>query len=288
VEDFLHPDRIVVGVQTPRAEAILRELYAPVIGRRFQCPIHARCPEDGEVPFIVTDIKSAELIKHASNSLLAMKISYINAVANLCERTGADIRDVAYGIGLDRRIGRSFLDAGIGFGGSCFPKDLQAFVRIAEKHGYDFRLLREVTRINAERIGLAVDKIKQALWILKGKTIGVLGLAFKPNTDDLRRAPSLEIIRQLLAEGALVRAYDPQAMKKARLQLPEVTYCPDPYEAVRDADGLVLCTEWEEFNRLDLERLKKAMKRPFFLDGRNLFDKDVMKQIGFEYRGIGR
>jgi UDPglucose 6-dehydrogenase len=236
----------------------------------------------------VTDIKSAELIKHASNSFLATKISFINAIGDICEKTGANIKDVSYGIGLDRRIGKSFLEAGIGFGGFCFPKDLQAFIRIAEKCGYDFRLLKEVEKINIERISLVIQKLRETLWILKGKTIGVLGLAFKPNTDDIRFAPALEIIRQLLKEGASIRAYDPQAMKKAKVQLANVIYCSDPYEVAKEADGLVICTEWDEFKGLDFKKIKHLMKRPFVLDGRNIYDKDKMISLGLEYKGIGK
>lgn len=289
VEDFLHPDRIVIGVQNKRAEAILRELYKPIINREFNCPIHGNCQQSEEaVPFTVTDINSAELIKHASNSFLATKISFINAVANICERTGANIKDVAYGIGLDRRIGREFLEAGIGFGGFCFPKDLQAFIRIAEKCGYDFKLLKEVEKINVERITLVVEKIKETLWILKGKTIGIFGLAFKPNTDDIRFAPALEIIRQLLKEGVLVKAYDPKAMERVKVELPEVTYCSNPYEVAMEADGLIICTEWDEFKNINFEKIKNLMRRPFILDGRNIYDKAKMLSLGFEYISIGR
>jgi UDPglucose 6-dehydrogenase len=288
VEDFLHPDRIVIGTQNKRAENILRELYSPIINGNFNCPIHTNCgSKNGTVPFIVTDINSAELIKHASNSLLSTKISFINAVADICEKTGANIKDVAHGIGLDKRIGRNFLEAGIGFGGFCFPKDLQAFIRIAEKYGYEFRLLKEVERINEERITLVVEKVKGALWILKEKTIGVLGLAFKPNTDDIRFAPALEIIKRLLKEGAHVRAYDPKAMERAKEEIPGLVCCKDPYETVKDADAMVVCTEWEEFRKLDFERIKGLMRRRFILDGRNIYDKEKMLALGFEYIGIG-
>ena len=289
VEDFLHPDRIVIGVQSKKAKAILQELYNPIINRQFDCPVHTHCPPSGDnVPFIVTDIKSAELIKHASNSFLATKISFINAIADICEKTGANIKDVSYGIGLDKRIGRSFLEAGIGFGGFCFPKDLQAFIRIAEKCGYDFELLKEVEKINIGRISRVIEKIRGTLWILKGKTIGILGLAFKPNTDDIRFAPALEIIRQLLKEGVLVKAYDPKAIEKAKVELPEVTYCSNPYEVAMEADGLVICTEWDEFRNINFEKIKNLMKRPFILDGRNICNKDKMISLGFEYLGIGR
>ena len=289
VEDFLHPDRVVIGVQNQRAENILRQLYTPILHRQFNCPVHNDCATTGEtVSFIVTDIPSAELIKHASNSFLATKISFINAVADICEKTGANIKDVAYGIGLDKRIGKSFLEAGIGFGGFCFPKDLQAFIRISEKCGYDFKLLKETENINKQRIALTVEKIKGALWILKGKTIGILGLAFKPNTDDIRFAPALEIIKHLLNEGALIKAYDPKAMERTRKELPEIGYCSTPYEVAEQADGLVICTEWDEFRNLDFEKIKSLMKRPFILAGRNICDKNIMLSLGFDYRGIGR
>lgn len=288
VEDFLHPDRIVIGIQHQRAEKILRELYDPIIHRHFNCPIHGNCPTgEDTVPLIVTNINSAELIKHASNSFLATKISFINAVANICERTGANIRDVSYGIGLDKRIGKSFLEAGIGFGGFCFPKDLQAFIRISEKCGYNFALLKEVEKINEGRISLVIEKIKQTLWILKGKKIGILGLSFKANTDDIRFAPALEIIKQLLKDGAMVKAYDPKAMEKTKRELPEVIYCSNPYEAVKDADAMLICTEWDEFKNLNFEKIKSLIKRPFILDGRNIYDKDKMISLGFEYQGIG-
>ncbi len=288
VEDFLHPDRIVVGVGHPRAERLLRELYEPIVRRTFTCPIHSKCVDARSVPFLVTDITSAELIKHASNSFLATKISFINSVADLCELVGADIALVAEGMGLDRRIGRNFLNAGLGFGGFCFPKDLQAFVKIAEKCGYDFHLLQEVDRINQSRISQAIKKLKNELWILKEKVIGVWGLAFKPDTDDVRYSPAFAVIGRLMAEGAIVKAYDPKAMEKARQQLPSLICCRDPYEAASGADALVVATEWKEFAGLDLTRVKSLMRRPLMLDGRNLFDRQAMKAMGFEYLGMGR
>lgn len=288
VEDFLHPDRIVIGVSTRLAEQTLRDLYAPIVTGRFRCPIHSDCRQDREVPFLVTDIPSAELIKHASNSFLALKISFANAVADVCERAGGDILQVAKGVGLDKRIGRAFLNAGIGFGGSCFPKDVQAFVKIAEKSGYDFALLREVDRINQGRRELVLEKLRQTLWILRGKRIGLLGLAFKPNTDDVRESPALAIARRLLEEGAEVRGYDPQAGAKAAQTLPALTLCPDPQAVAQGADALVLCTEWPEFTTLDWSRLKAGMVRPLLLDGRNALDRDRLVSLGFEYIGIGR
>jgi UDPglucose 6-dehydrogenase len=288
VEDFLHPDRIVIGVSNPRAEQVLRELYAPIVEGRFRCPIHADCRQDRAVPFLVTNLASAELIKHASNSFLAMKISFANALADVCELAGADILQVAKGVGLDKRIGRAFLNAGIGFGGSCFPKDLKAFVKIAEKNGYDFSLLRDVDRINQGRREMVLEKLRRALWILRGKRVGLLGLAFKPNTDDIREAPALFIARRLLEEGAEVRGYDPQAATKVQKALPEITLCADPYAVAEQAEALVLCTEWPEFAALDWARLKAKMVRPLILDGRNALEPEKLMSLGFEYIGIGR
>ena len=288
VEDFLHPDRIVVGVSTPRAEQTLRALYAPIIEGRFRCPIHADCRQDRAVPFLATDIRSAELIKHASNSFLAMKISFANAVADVCELAGGDIVEVAKGVGLDRRIGRAFLNAGIGFGGSCFPKDLKAFVKIAEKSGYGFALLKEVDRINERRRENVIEKLKKALWILRGKRIGLLGLAFKPGTDDVREAPALALARRLMEEGAEVQGYDPKAAAKAKRVLAELIICADPYEVGTRAEAIVLCTEWAEFALLDWSRMKSRMVRPLIVDGRNTLDRDRLSALGFEYIGIGR
>jgi UDPglucose 6-dehydrogenase len=288
VDDFLHPDRIVIGVSTERSEALLRELYAPIIEGGFRCPIHADCRQDRAVPFLVTDLASAELIKHASNSFLAMKIAFANALAEVCQAAGADVLQVVKGVGLDRRIGRAFLNAGIGFGGSCFPKDLKAFVKIAEKNGYDFALLREVDRINQRCRETVVERLKQSLWILRGKRIGLLGLAFKPNTDDVREAPALDIAARLLAEGAEVRGYDPQAAEKARQAMPGLRLCRDAYEAADRADALVLCTEWAEFAALDWAKLKAAMVRPLVFDGRNFLERERLAALGFECLCIGR
>jgi UDPglucose 6-dehydrogenase len=288
VEDFLHPDRIVVGVGSPRAEQTLRELYAPIVEGKFRCPIHPECRQDRAVPFLVTDLRSAELIKHASNAFLALKISFANALADVCERAGGDVLRVVEGVGLDKRIGRAFLNAGIGFGGSCFPKDVKAFVKIAEKSGYAFALLQEVDRINEGRREMVIEKLKQALWILRGKRIGLLGLAFKPNTDDVRQAPALGIARRLLEEGAEVQGYDPQAAQKASQALPGLTLCADPYAAAAQAEALVLCTEWAEFADLDWARVKAQMIRPLILDGRNALDREGLVSLGFEYLGIGR
>ena len=272
VKDFLFPDRIVLGVESKRAEKILRELYSPL-----------------KAPLLVTDIKSAELIKHASNSFLAAKISFINVVSQVCEAVGADIQKVAQGMGLDRRIGASFLNAGIGFGGFCFPKDLSAFIRIGEKLGVDLGLLREVLSINEKQKKNFVAKIEKQLWNLKGKSMGVLGLSFKADTDDMRFAPSIDIVNDLLKEQTRLKLYDPQAMALAKEIFPKgVIYVGNPYEAAKDADALLVLTEWPEFLEIDFKRVKKLMRNPFIFDGRNLYDKEKMKKLGFHYFGVGR
>ena len=271
VEDLMKPDRIVVGVRSPRAVAAMKQVYEP-----FNAPI------------IITDINSAELIKHASNSFLALKISYINAVSVLCEATGANVQEVAAGMGLDERIGRRFLNAGIGFGGSCFPKDLSAFIKISEQNGYEFRLLKEVQRINAEQMERFVRKITDTLWVLKGKTIGVLGLTFKQNTDDVRSSPAIEFCQRLLKEGAGLRVYDPKGMDKARAILPNVTYVDDMNTVAENCDALVVATEWDEFKQLDLDRARKLLTHPIMFDGRNLFDAAEMEKLGWIYKSIGR
>ncbi len=287
VEDFFHPDRIVVGVDSERAAGLLEEIYRPVLEQSFACPVHENCSKRPPVPFVVTDINSAELIKHASNSFLAMKISFINMIADLCESVGADVGKVAEAVGMDKRIGGSFLRPGVGFGGSCFPKDLQAFVRVGQEAGCDFTLLREVERINQNRIDMFVRKIKDELWVVRGKRIGVWGLAFKPRTDDVRSSPSLAVIRRLLAEGAVVRAHDPKAMEKAKAELPEIEYCADAYAAAEGAEAVLILTEWEEFLRLDWRKVRQVMARPLILDGRNMFSCATMAGHGFEYVAIG-
>jgi UDPglucose 6-dehydrogenase len=271
LNDFLHPDRIVIGCESERARELLLEVYKPIEGKK-----------------LVVDLESAELIKHASNAFLAMKISFINAVSVVCEKSGADILKVAEGIGLDKRIGMAFLNAGIGYGGFCFPKDLRAFIRIAEELGYDFRLLKEVERVNEEQKDRFVRKIEGLLWNLRGKTVGMLGLAFKPDTDDMRFAPSIDIIAHLKREGATVKAYDPQSQERAKQLMPDVTYCKDPYGVAQDADCLAIVTEWDEFRQLDMKRIKDLLKLPIIVDGRNVFDPKKMEELGFIYRGIGR
>ncbi|MBI4484269.1 MAG: UDP-glucose/GDP-mannose dehydrogenase family protein [Acidobacteria bacterium] len=274
IHDFLRPDRIVLGVESERAKELLTSLYSD-----FDCPR------------ILTDINSAEIIKHASNSFLALKISFINMICDLCEKTGADIKLVAQGVGLDGRIGEGFLQAGIGYGGSCFPKDVRAFIRIAEDSGLNFDLLKKVEEINEDRIDLLLKKVKNALWIVKDKTIAVLGLSFKPDTDDVREAPSLKIVGKLQEQGARLRLYDPQAMNNMKLLYPERTgmlqYASDLYEAARGAHAVLILTEWEEFAKLDLERLRKLMITPILVDGRNVFLPQDARKVGFEYHYFG-
>lgn len=271
VKDFMHPDRIVVGCESERAKGVMQKLYAPL-----------------NAPMLFTDIKSAEIIKHASNSFLATKISFINAIANICELSGADVEKVAEGMGLDKRIGRSFLNAGIGYGGFCFPKDAEAFIKIAEKLGYDFRLLKATQEINSFQKKNFVKKIEKALWIVKNKTIGVLGLAFKPDTDDMRFAPSIDIIGELQREGAAIKAYDPQAAEKAKQIFTNIEYCSNPYDAAKDTDALVILTEWNEFKAIDLNKIKSLMKHPLIIDGRNIYDPQEVRKMGFTYISIGR
>jgi UDPglucose 6-dehydrogenase len=287
VENFFHPDRILVGCDEPKAQELMREIYRPIVEGKFTCPVHPNCDKRKDIPFLVTDTNSAELIKHASNSFLAMKISFINVVADLCEAAGGDVSKVAEGIGLDPRIGKTFLNPGIGFGGFCFPKDLQAFVRIAEKFGCDFSLFKEVEKINYQRIGKFIDKIKNELWVLRGKKVAVWGLSFKPDTDDVRFAPALTLIRQLLAEGTIVQAYDPQAMENAKRELPQVTYCSDPYQAAAGVEAILVLTEWAEFRKMDWNRLLGLVERPLVIDGRNALRREEVAAGGFQYVGIG-
>ena len=271
VGDFMKPDRVVVGVRSQRPVQAMKEIYAPY-----------------NAPIIFTDINSAELIKHAANSFLALKISYINAVSVICEASGANVQEVANGMGMDTRIGRKFLDASLGFGGSCFPKDLSAFIHISEQLGYNFGLLKEVQRINDEQMERFTKKIIQTLWVLKNKTIGVLGLAFKQNTDDVRMSPAIDLCQRLQKEGATLRVHDPRAMEKAKSVLKDVTFVADMNEVAEGCDALVIATEWPEFKQLDLDRARKAMTHPILFDGRNLFDVSEMEKHGFIYKSIGR
>ena len=273
VDDLMNPDRVVIGSTSDRANEAMQKIYQP-----FNAPI------------VFTDINSAELIKHAANSFLAMKISYINAVAAICEASGANVEEVANGIGMDDRIGRRFLNASLGFGGSCFPKDLSAFIRISDDLGYDFGLLKEVQKINASQMDRFVKKITDTLWVLKGKTIGVLGLAFKQNTDDVRMSPAIDLCNQLIKEGAFLRVYDPKAMDKAKMVLPDgdVLFVDDMNEVSIGCDALVVATEWPEFKQLDLVKSKEVMTVPIIFDGRNLLDPALVEKLGFTYKSIGR
>lgn len=271
VNDFMHPDRVVVGCESEMARQLMEKLYSPL-----------------KAPILFTDIKSAEIIKHASNSFLATKVSFINAISRICELAGADVGKVAEGMGMDRRIGRQFLDAGIGYGGFCFPKDAEAFIRISEKLGYDFKLLKATQEINLEQKRHFVRKVEKALWVVKGKTLAVLGLAFKPNTDDMRFAPSIYIITELQKEGAIINAYDPEAMEKAKQIFKGINYCSGPYEAAKGADAMLILTEWPEFRELDLKKIKSLMRHALVIDGRNVYDPEIMGQEGFTYLSMGR
>jgi UDPglucose 6-dehydrogenase len=272
IEDTLRPDRIVIGAPNQQVAMTLVELYAPL-----------------ERPMIITDLPSAEVIKYASNAFLAAKISFINAIANICEAAGADVRQVMKGMGLDSRIGMQFLQAGLGYGGSCFPKDVDSLIHTASRLGYDFKLLRSVVEINKERAAHLVEMMRKSMGPLEDKTIAVLGLAFKPNTDDMREAKSLEVVRLLHAAGAQVRAYDPVAMANARPLMPEgVVFCASAFEAATGADGVALLTEWNEFKYLNLDRLRGLLRRRLIFDARNLYEPERMRRLGFEYYSIGR
>jgi UDPglucose 6-dehydrogenase len=292
VTDFLYPDRILLGSNNDKCAALLTEIYAPLTtGSYYQQtgaipqPDRARIPP----PLIITSTKSAELIKHASNAFLAMKISFINAVASMCESVGADVHEVCRGIGTDSRIGPRFLNPGIGYGGSCFPKDLMAFRAVARECGYDFRLLDEVIRINEEQRQRFLRKVRSALWTLKGKKLGVLGLAFKGGTDDIRESPAILLVQSLLQEGCQIVAYDPAAADRAREALSSrIEIADSAYDAAKGADALLILTEWEEFAALDVKRLYAQLKYPIVIDGRNLLDPEMMARNGFTYYSIGR
>jgi UDPglucose 6-dehydrogenase len=289
VGDFFHPDRIVVGVEDENSAAKLREIYCPILEKKFHCPVHAdKCPTSPAGELLVTTINSAELIKHASNSFLALKISYANVISDLCERIGADVEEVTHAIGLDPRIGTQFLKAGLGFGGFCFPKDIQAFIHLSASVGVDFEMLKAAERVNKQRIDRYFEKIRKALWVVKGKRVAVLGLAFKANTDDIRFAPALEVMRRLLEEGAEVRASDPEAIARTKSMFPQVAYFEDPYEALKGVDAALVCTEWQIFRKLDWEQAGKFMARRLVIDGRNLYSPSKMQQLGFEYYSFGR
>jgi UDPglucose 6-dehydrogenase len=292
VTDFLYPDRIVVGVESERCAEVLREIYMPLTsGAYYNRPDAIPRPDRAQVPprLIITSTRSAEMIKHASNAFLAMKISFINAVASICESVGANVQQVCDGIGTDSRIGPRFLNPGIGYGGSCFPKDLMAFRAVAKESGYDFRLLDEVIRINEDQRQRFLKKVRGVLWTLRGKRLGVLGLAFKGGTDDIRESPAILLVQELLREGCHICAHDPAAMDRAKEVLhASVEYTSGPYEAATGADALLILTEWEEFATLDLGRLRKLLKYPIVIDGRNLYDPAIMSAHGFSYYSVGR
>jgi len=275
IEDFMRPNRVVLGANSERAVSVMKELYRPLYLI--------------EAPFIITDIETAEMIKYASNVFLATKISYINEIANLCEKVGANVQVVAKAMGLDGRIGAKFLHPGPGYGGSCFPKDVRALLQIAESHGYDLKIARGVIEVNTSQREWMIVKIEHALRGISGKIIGILGLSFKPNTNDIRESPAIDIIQGLIARGAKVRVFDPAAMQDAKAVLGEsVTYCKDAYDAAEGADAVVLITEWNQFRNLELERLKGLLKHPVFIDLRNVYETDRMRKNGFDYYSVGR
>lgn len=294
VTDFLYPDRIVLGCNCARSADLLSKAYKPLLDGSYAASAGAiPAPDCARIParVVMTSSASAELIKHASNAFLATKISFVNAIANICEANGADVEDVVEGIGTDQRIGSKFLKPGIGYGGSCFPKDLKALRAVANESGCEFRLLEEVMQINEDQRARFVRKVRQALWTLKGKRLGVLGLAFKGGTDDVRESPAIAVIHKLLKEGCRVTAYDPAAMARAQAEFPEdaqITFAKSAYAAATDADALLVLTEWEEFAALDLERLRARMKQPILIDGRNLFAPEQMQEAGFIYYSVGR
>ncbi|HVW78767.1 MAG TPA: UDP-glucose/GDP-mannose dehydrogenase family protein [Alloacidobacterium sp.] len=294
VVDFLHADRIVIGVDSERASKLLRAIYEPLTsGTYYQSPtaVPGFRSAANPSPLLQTSTKAAELIKHASNAFLAMKISFINAVSNICEAVGADIEEVSKGIGSDGRIGPKFLKAGIGYGGSCFPKDVAAFRYVAEQIGIDFGLLREVEKINAEQKKRFFQKVRSALWTFRGKKLGILGLAFKGGTDDIRESPALDLIADFLKEGCIISVYDPAAMERTKQILPPsgtLSYAQDAYEAAAEADALLILTDWQEFVDLDLDRLRYTLRYPVIIDGRNLYDRASLSARGFTYMSVGR
>ena len=292
--DFLHPDRIVVGANNERSAELLRRIYEPLTSGRYftnEDALPGRLSTEEPAKLLVTSAQSAEIIKHASNAFLALKISFINAVANLAESVDADIEDIAAGMGLDTRIGPKFLRAGLGYGGSCFPKDVAAFYWVAQQQGVDFQLLEEVRKINATQQEIFFNKVRSALWTLRGKKLAALGLSFKGDTDDIRDSPAIDIVKKLLAAGVAVTAYDPAAMERAKSVLPpseNMAYAESAYKAAEGADALLILTDWAEFSRLDLSQLNKALRFPIVIDGRNMYKPDVMHEQGFTYVSVGR
>jgi UDPglucose 6-dehydrogenase len=294
ITDFLHPDRIVIGANNERSARTLRQIYEPLTSGMYYAAADAipgTLTLTDPAKLLVTTAQSAELIKHAANAFLAMKISFINAVANLAESVDGDIEEIATGIGLDSRIGPKFLRAGLGYGGSCFPKDVAAFTWVAQQQGMDFQILEEVRKINARQLDVFFNKIRSALWTLRGKRLAALGLAFKCETDDIRESPAIAVIRRLIHAGATISAYDPAAMEKAQTLLPAsetMQYASDPYEAAEDADAVLILTDWAAFAELDLQRLNRALRFPIMIDGRNLYRPDDMVEEGFTYMSMGR
>ena len=274
IEDFMRPDRVTIGAESEQAIAIMKDIYSALYLI--------------ETPFVITSLETAEMIKYAANAFLATKVSFINEIANLCEAMGADVHDVARAMGLDGRIGKKFLHPGPGYGGSCFPKDTRALSRMAIERGYPFKILEAVIKVNDEQKRRMINKIEEKVGDLKGKTIGILGLSFKPNTNDIRESSSIAIIQGLLATGAKVKAFDPGAMEEAKAVLPEIEYGKDAYDVAKGVDALVLATEWNQFRRLDLQRIRGLLKSPIFIDLRNVYDPDQMKRLGFSYCGVGR
>ena len=294
IQDFLHPDRIVVGANTERSAGVMRRIYEPLTGGSYYAQpgaLKGVCSAQNPARLLVTSAQSSEIIKHASNAFLALKISFINAVANLAEAVDADIEDISAGIGMDSRIGSKFLRAGLGYGGSCFPKDVAAFHWVAQQQGVDFQLLQDVRKINETQKDVFFNKVRAALWTLRGKRLAALGLAFKGDTDDVRESPAIDVIRKLLEAGTVVTAYDPAAMERARTVLPpseNLRYANSVYEAAQDADAVLILTDWKEFAHLDLVRLNQAVRFPIVIDGRNLYMPQQMLDHGFTYVSVGR
>jgi len=288
-EEFLHPDRILVGVGDSESEETLRQIYAPILEQAFPCPVHdGNCPSRRPPELLVTNLQSAELIKHASNAFLAVKISYANVIADLCEHLGGNVLEVTGAVGLDPRIGSRFLEAGIGFGGSRLPKDLRAFCGFSERAGVDAGILQAAGEVNRRRLDLFLEKVQRSLWVLMGKRIGLLGLAHKADTDDIRGSPAIELFKRFSEAGAQVRAYDPRAMARARSAFPAMVCGADVYDVAQQADALIVATDWPEFLILDWKRIRDLMARPTVFDGRNLLSPPQMKALGFEYHSVGR
>jgi UDPglucose 6-dehydrogenase len=289
VEDFFHPERILFGVDNPESEAALRKIYAPILLKDFKCPIHPNsCPPRKPPELLLASVRSAELIKQASNAFLAVKISYANVLADLCENLGANVQEVTHAIGLDPRIRSSFLQPGIGFGGERLPRDLRAFCKLLETQGVDAGITKAAEDVNLRCINAFFQKVQRSLWVLRDKKIGLLGLSHKANTDDIRASPALELCKRLIAAGARVAAFDPQALSNARIACTDLVSCSDSYETAERADALIVLTDWDEFRLLDWPRIRDSMARPLVLDGRNLLSPAYMKSLGFEYHSVGR